>query len=44
MPGLPVSQGFENLNCYLTQWVTEGDAFLNVHEKAVSEDTQRVGL
>ena len=44
MLGLPVSQGLENLNCHLTQWVMEGDELLNIHERAVSEDTQCVGL
>ena len=44
MLGFPVSQGLENLNCHLTQWVMEGDALLNINERAVNEDIQCVGL
>lgn len=44
MPDLPVSQGLENCNHHLIHWVMEGDALLNGHERAVSEDLQRLGL
>lgn len=40
---VPVSQGLENLNRCLIQWVMERDGLLNGHKRAVSQDISCLG-